>query len=60
MNRLQIIVGGAFFMVPAISAPNVYLTRLGPKPLNFGAAPRPLEEVIAKLPTLYRQHRTEG
>ena len=53
MNRLQIIVGGAFFMVPAISAPNVYLTRLGPKPLNFGAAPRPLEEVIAKLPTLY-------
>jgi hypothetical protein len=53
MNRLQIIVGGAFFMVPAISAPNVYLTRLGPKPLNFGATPRPLEEVIAKLPTLY-------
>lgn len=40
-------------MVPAISAPNAYLTRLGPKPLNFGAPPRPLEEVVARLPTLY-------
>ena len=39
-------------MVPAISAPNAYLTRLGPKPLSFGAPARPLEEVIARLPTL--------
>ncbi len=52
MNRVHLIVGGAIVMVPAISAPNAYLTRLGPKPLNFGAPPRPLEEVLAKLPIL--------
>ena len=46
------IFGGAIIMVPAISAPNAYMTRLGPKPLNFSAPPRPLEEVIAKLPAL--------
>jgi len=39
-------------MVPAIAAPKAYLTRLGPKPLNFSAPARPLEEVIAKLPAL--------
>lgn len=52
MNRLPMIVGGAIIMVPAIAAPNAYMTRLGPKPLNFSAPPRPLEEVIAKLPAL--------
>jgi hypothetical protein len=52
MNRLPMIFGGAIIMVPAISAPNAYMTRLGPKPLNFSAPPRPLEEVIAKLPAL--------
>lgn len=53
MNHLHMIIGGTILMIPAISAPNVYLTRLGPKPLNFGAPPRPLEEVLARLPTLY-------
>ncbi len=39
-------------MVPATSAPNAYLARVGPKPLAFGAPPRPLGEVLAKLPPL--------
>jgi hypothetical protein len=53
MNRVHIIVVGTILVVPAISAPNSYLNRLGPKPLNFGAPPRPLEEVMAMLPILY-------
>ncbi len=53
MNRVHIIAVGTILMVPAISAPNSYLNRLGPKPLNFGAPPRPLEEVMARLPILY-------
>jgi len=52
MNRVHIIVVGTILVVPAISAPNSYLNRLGPKPLNFGAPPRPLEEVMAMLPIL--------
>ena len=52
MNRVHIIVVGTIVMVPAISAPNSYLNRLGPKPLNFGAPHLPLEEVMARLPVL--------
>ncbi len=39
-------------MVPAMAAPIAYLTRVGPKPLAFGAVPKPLGEVLAKLPPL--------
>lgn len=52
MKRVHMIVGGAIFMVPAFAAPNAYLIRVGPKPLNFSAPTRPLEEVVAKLPPL--------
>lgn len=39
-------------MVPVIAAPKAYLVRVGPKPMAFGAPPRPLAEVLAKLPPL--------
>ena len=53
MTLIHMMIGGTILMVPVISAPNAYLKRLGPKPLNFGAPPRPLEDVLARLPILY-------
>lgn len=52
MKRLGILVGGAVVMVPAPAAPNAYLTRVGPKPLRFDAAPPPRDEVLRMLPPL--------
>jgi hypothetical protein len=52
MKRLGIIVGGAVALVPTQSAPNAYLTRVGPKPLRFDAAPPPRDEVLRMLPPL--------
>jgi len=53
MKPLHMIVGGVVAMAPALAAPNAYLTRVGPKPLSFGATPRPREEVMARLPPLF-------
>jgi hypothetical protein len=53
MKSLQLLAGGFVAMAPALSAPNAYLARVGPKPLSFGAPPRPLEEVVARLPPLF-------